>query len=187
MNEPTTFDSRNAERAHAAELILAANRAASRTVAVAESCTGGIVCAALTDVAGCSDVFVSGFVTYSDAAKQHQLGVSSEIIETFGAVSPATAWAMASGALANSEADVAVAITGVAGPSGGTENKPVGGVVFARALRGQNPDDYFTQLVQFESTDRAAIRHHAAMVALDLLHPDRDALRPSEDSTRSAP
>src|SRR3546814_2379366 len=76
---------------------------------------------------------------------------------------------MASGGLTNSDADVAVAITGIAGPGGGSEKKPVGQVVFARALRGQDPDDYFTQRIQFRSTDRAAIRHAATLFALDLL------------------
>ena len=89
--------------------------------------------------------------------------------------------------LANSDADVAVSITGIAGPGGGSDKKPVGIVVFARALRGQDPDDYFTQRVQFDSTDRATIRHHATMFALDLLQPDKDALRPSEDVTLPAP
>jgi len=167
--------------------VLANNRAAGRKVAVAESCTGGMVSAALTDIAGSSDVFSAGFITYSGHAKQSQLDVSSEILETFGEVSLATAWAMASGALANSDADIAVAITGIAGPGGGSEKKPVGLVVFARALRGQDPDDYFTQRVQFESNDRAAIRHAATLFALDLLQPGRDALRPSEDIALPAP
>jgi nicotinamide-nucleotide amidase len=177
---------RQSERDALAEAVLAANRAAGRKVAAAESCTGGMVSVALTDIAGSSDVFSAGFVTYSGHAKQAQLDVSSEILETFGEVSLATAWAMVAGALANSDADVAVAITGIAGPGGGSEKKPVGQVVFARALRGQDPDDYFTQRVQFQSTDRAAIRHAAAMFALDLLQPERDALRPSEDITLPA-
>ncbi len=156
-------ESRLTARDDLATTVLANNRAAGRKVAVAESCTGGMVSAALTDIAGSSDVFSAGFITYSGHAKQNQLGVSSEIIETFGEVSLATAWAMAAGALENSDADVAVAITGIAGPGGGSEKKPVGQVVFARALRGQNSDDYFTQRVKFESTDRAAIRHHATL------------------------
>lgn len=180
-------ESRLLARDELATSVLANNRAAGRKVAVAESCTGGMVSAALTDIAGSSDVFSAGFITYSGHAKQSQLDVSSEILETFGEVSLATAWAMASGALANSDADIAVAITGIAGPGGGSEKKPVGLVVFARALRGQDPDDYFTQRVQFESTDRAAIRHHATLFALDLLQPDRDALRPSEDIALPAP
>ena len=180
-------ESRLTARDDLATSVLANNRAAGRRVAVAESCTGGMVSAALTDIAGSSDVFSAGFITYSAHAKQSQLDVSSEILETFGEVSLATAWAMAAGALANSDADVAVAITGIAGPGGGSEKKPVGQVVFARALRGQNSDDYFTQRVQFESTDRAAIRHHATLFALDLLQPDKDELRPSEDVALPAP
>ncbi len=167
--------------------VLANNRAAGRKIAVAESCTGGMVSAALTDIAGSSDVFSAGFITYSGHAKQSQLDVSSEILETFGEVSLATAWAMATGALANSDADIAVAITGIAGPGGGSEKKPVGLVVFARALRGQDPDDYFTQRVQFDGTDRAAIRHAATLFALDLLQPERDELRPSDDIALPAP
>lgn len=174
-------ETRLAARDDLAATVLANNRAAGRKVAVAESCTGGMVSVALTDIAGSSDVFSAGFVTYSGHAKQSQLDVSSEILETFGEVSLATAWAMAAGALANSDADVAVAITGIAGPGGGSEKKPVGLIVFARALRGQDPDDYFTQRVQFESTDRAAIRHAVTLFALDLLQPDKDELRPSED------
>ena len=180
-------ESRLFARDELATSVLANNRAAGRKVAVAESCTGGMVSAALTDIAGSSDVFSAGFITDSGHAKQSQLDVSSEILETFGEVSLATAWAMASGALANSDADIAVAITGIAGPGGGSEKKPVGLVVFARALRGQDPDDYFTQRVQFESTDRAAIRHAATLFALDLLQPGRDALRPSEDIALPAP
>ncbi|WP_419722530.1 CinA family protein [Sphingopyxis witflariensis] len=180
-------ESRLTARDDLATNVLANNRAVGRRVAVAESCTGGMVSAALTDIAGSSDVFSAGFITYSGHAKQTQLDVSSEIIETFGEVSLATAWAMAAGALANSDADVAVAITGIAGPGGGSEKKPVGLIVFARALRGQDPDEYFTQRVQFESTDRAAIRHHATLFALDLLQPDKDSLRPSEDIALPAP
>ena len=181
MTSARTDKARLTARDALAETVLTANRAAERKVAVAESCTGGMVCAALTDIAGSSDVFSAGFITYSSAAKQAQLDVSSEILETFGEVSLATAWAMVTGALANSDADVAVAITGIAGPGGGSEKKPVGQVVFARGLRGQQPDAYFTQRVQFENGDRASIRHHAAMFALDLLLPERDTLGPSED------
>src|SRR5262245_5136551 len=111
--------------------VVEANRAAGRRVAVAESCTGGLVSAAITEIAGASDVFEAGYVTYSNAAKVTNLHVSGEVVETFGAVSVATAWAMARGALMASEADVAVSITGVAGPGGGSPSKPVGTVVFA--------------------------------------------------------
>jgi nicotinamide-nucleotide amidase len=177
----TDIASRQAARELIATEVLRSNREAGRRIGVAESCTGGMISAALTDIAGCSDVFAAGFVTYSADAKHRQLGVSNEILETFGEVSLATAWAMASGVLANSDADVAVAVTGIAGPGGGSEKKPVGLVVFARALRGQNPDDYFTQRVQFEGDNRAAIRHAATMFALELLQPSGDALRPSDD------
>lgn len=132
-------------------------------------------------------VFSAGFITYSADAKKRQLDVSSEILETFGEVSLATAWAMAAGVLANSDADVAVSITGIAARAADRTRKPVGIVVFSAALRGQDPDDYFTQRVQFDLTDRATICHHATMFALDLLQLDKDALRPSEDVTLPAP
>src|SRR5918993_496171 len=115
--------------------VIEQNRAAGRRVAVAESCTGGLVAAALTEIAGSSDVFETGFVTYSNEAKVALLGVSDEVIETFGSVSVACAWAMARGALQRSGADVAVAITGIAGPGGGSAQKPIGTVMFARAER----------------------------------------------------
>ena len=148
-----------------------ANRKAGRRVAVAESCTGGLVCAALTEIAGASDVFEAGYVTYSNASKIGELGVSSEVVETFGAVSVATAWAMAQGALNASAADVAVAITGVAGPGGGTPTKPVGTVVFARAERSADPETVVADQKFFEGEDRAGVRLQAALCALELLMP----------------
>lgn len=152
--------------------VIAENQAAGRTVAVAESCTGGLVSAALTEIAGSSDVFDRGFVTYSNDAKLEALGVSAELIDTFGAVSVAVAWAMARGALARSDADVAVAITGVAGPGGGTEAKPVGTVIFARARRDQAEDDITAEQKNFDpGWNRAAIRQVAALSALELLLP----------------
>lgn len=178
---PSDAELRLAARDELATSVLAANRTLGRRIAVAESCTGGMVCTALTDIAGSSDVFSAGFITYSGEAKQSQLGVSSEILETFGEVSLATAWAMVTGALAHSDADVAVAITGIAGPGGGSEKKPVGLVVFARGLRGQDASEYFTQRVQFEGGDRASIRQAATLFALDLLQPERDTSGPSED------
>jgi nicotinamide-nucleotide amidase len=155
----------------AARRVLDANRVAGRTLAVAESCTGGLVSAALTSIAGSSDVFEAGFVTYSNEAKMRMLGVDSNILETFGAVSIATAWAMAQGALEHCQADVAVSITGIAGPDGGSAQKPVGTVVFARARRGANPDDVIADTKCFENTGRGPIRVQAALVALDLLMP----------------
>ena len=128
-----------AELYEKAEQVVTANAAAGRRLVVVESCTGGLVGAAITAVPGCSDVFEGGFITYADEAKSAFVGVSSDVIETFGAVSIATAWAMAQGALKRSRADVAVAVTGVAGPGGGTKQKPIGTVVFARAERGGDP------------------------------------------------
>ncbi len=110
-------------------------RARGRKVATAESCTGGLVVGALTDIAGSSDVVDRGFVTYSNAAKQEMLDVSASTLATHGAVSRETAEAMARGALARSGAYVAVAITGIAGPAGGSADKPVGLVHFAAAIR----------------------------------------------------
>ena len=152
--------------------VVEANRKARRKLAVAESCTGGLVCAALTEIAGSSDVFDSGFVTYSNEAKVHLLGVSQEVLETFGSVSVATAWAMAQGALARTGADVAVAITGIAGPGGGTEKKPVGTVVFARAERRNDPDAIIADMKEFGDLGRAGVRLQAALCALELLLPE---------------
>lgn len=154
-----------------AERVVVANRAAGRRVALAESCTGGLVAAALTEIPGSSDVVEAGFVTYSNQAKISLLKVNPEVIETFGAVSTATAWGMAQGALAASEADVAVAITGVAGPGGGTAKKPVGTVVFAQALRGGDPEDVKAERHEFGDIGRGGIRLQAALLALELLLP----------------
>ena len=151
--------------------VVEANRAAERRIAVAESCTGGLVCAALTEIPGSSDVFEAGYVTYSNAAKISELGVSSEVVETFGAVSVATAWAMARGALAASDADVAVAITGVAGPGGGTPAKPVGTVVFALAERDADPAKIAADQRFFDEQTRSGVRLQAALCALELLVP----------------
>lgn len=156
-----------------AERVVDANRQAGLRVAVAESCTGGLVAAALTEIAGSSDVFECGFNTYSNEAKHKMLDVSEDMLETFGAVSIAVAWGMAQGALEKSGCDVAVAITGVAGPDGGTEKKPVGTVVFAKAEKGKSIDDVVADRHDF-GTDksRADIRLQAALVALELLLPD---------------
>jgi len=151
--------------------VIEANRKAARRIAVAESCTGGLVSAALTEIAGSSDVFEAGYVTYSNAAKISQLKVSEDVVETFGAVSVATAWAMARGALAASEADVAVAITGIAGPGGGSPAKPVGTVVFALAERDSDPAKIVADQQVFKDEGRAAVRLQAALCALDLLIP----------------
>jgi nicotinamide-nucleotide amidase len=151
--------------------VIDANRAAGRRIAVAESCTGGLVSAALTEIPGSSDVFEAGYVTYSNAAKVHELHVSEEVVETFGAVSVATAWAMARGALNATDADVAVAITGVAGPGGGTPQKPVGTVVFALDERDADPAKIVADQKFFDEKTRSGVRRQAALCALELLMP----------------
>jgi len=160
------------ELVDAARKVIEANRAIGRTVAVAESCTGGLVAAALTEIPGSSEVLGAGFVTYSNEAKVAILGVSMETIETFGAVSIAVGWAMARGTLAKSDADIAVAITGVAGPGGGTEKKPVGTVVFGCAQRGGDPEDIVADKRHFGDLGRGGIRLQAALCALELLMPE---------------
>lgn len=155
----------------AARRVVEANRALGRRVAVAESCTGGLVAAALTEIPGSSGVFETGFVTYSNDAKLKLLKVSSDVLDTFGAVSIAVAWSMAQGALKQSDADVAVAITGVAGPGGGSLKKPVGTVVFARAEKGGDPGDVHADRRDFGDLGRGGIRLQAALCALDLLMP----------------
>ncbi len=151
--------------------VVDANRAAGRRIAVAESCTGGLVSAAITEIPGSSDVFEAGYVTYSNAAKLADLKVSQDVVETFGAVSIAVAWAMARGALNASEADVAVAITGIAGPGGGTPSKPVGTVVFALAEKDADPAKIVADQKYFDEPDRAGVRLQAALCALELLLP----------------
>ena len=160
-----------AELVDKARAVVEANRKLGRKIAVAESCTGGLVCAALTEIPGSSEVLDAGYVTYSNDAKMHDLHVSEEVVETFGAVSVATAWAMAQGALDASQADIAVAITGIAGPEGGTPAKPVGTVVFARAERLPGPDEVTADQRLFENENRAGVRLQAALCALDLLMP----------------
>jgi nicotinamide-nucleotide amidase len=125
----------NAQLRGAARPVLGLCRARGLHVATAESCTGGLVAAALTEIPGSSDVVDRGFVTYSDEAKRAMLGVPATMLERHGAVSAQTAKAMAVGALKNSRADLAVSITGIAGPGGGSKQKPVGLVYFAAASR----------------------------------------------------
>ncbi|WP_305096000.1 CinA family protein [Croceibacterium aestuarii] len=152
-----------------ARRVIEENRAIGRKIALAESCTGGLVAAALTEIPGSSAVLDRGFVTYSNEAKQESLGVSSDVIDAFGAVSIACVYAMAQGALAHSDADVAVAISGIAGPEGGSEYKPVGTVVFARALRDSEEREAESRL--FENEDRSGVRYQATLCALELLLP----------------
>jgi nicotinamide-nucleotide amidase len=158
-----------------ARQVIETNRAAGRRIAVAESCTGGLVAAALTEIAGSSDVFETGLVTYSNEAKSRLLHVSEDVIDTFGSVSVATAWAMAQGALKVSGADVAVALTGIAGPAGGSDRKPVGTVVFARAERDADPKEIVADTEAFGDLGRGGVRLQAALFALDLLLPEPPA------------
>ncbi|MGB3720122.1 MAG: damage-inducible protein CinA [Proteobacteria bacterium] len=132
----------------------------------AESCTGGLISALLTEIPGSSDVVERGFVTYSNAAKASCLGIDPQVIEANGAVSEVVARAMAAGALANSEADIAVAVTGVAGPGGGSAEKPVGLVHFAAARRGQ-PLLHLER--RFGDLGRTTIRLASVRTALDLV------------------
>lgn len=149
--------------------VLEACRAGGVMVATAESCTGGLIAAVLTEIPGSSDVVDRGFVTYSNEAKQELLGVPADLLATHGAVSEPVARAMADGALARSRAGVTVAVTGVAGPGGGSADKPVGLVWLAVARR-----DGATVAVErrFGDIGRAGIRLETVRVALELISPE---------------
>ena len=146
--------------------ILARAQAAGVKIATAESCTGGLLSAALTAVAGSSAVFDRGFITYSNAAKCAMLGVQSATLDQFGAVSPETACEMAQGALEQSDAGLAVAITGIAGPGGGSQAKPVGLVWFGLAQAGQ---PVRTEHKVFAGLDRSGVRTATVDHALQML------------------
>lgn len=137
-------------------------RAKGWRLATAESCTGGLIAAACTALAGSSDWFERGFVSYSNAAKREQLGVDAELLAAHGAVSQAVACAMAAGALAHSRADLAIAVTGIAGPGGAAPGKPVGTVWLALAQRGSAPRAERLDL----TGDRASVRAQTVTVAL---------------------
>lgn len=131
----------------------------------AESCTGGLIAAALTEIAGSSDVLERGFVTYSNEAKAENLGVPEALLRLKGAVSPEVARAMAEGALARSAADVSLAVTGIAGPAGGSEKKPVGLVYIASAVAHGE-----TKVEEHRfAGDRAAVRRETVIAALKLV------------------
>ena len=151
--------------AHAARL-LDALRARSLTLATAESCTGGLIAGLLTEIAGASDVVDSGFVTYSNDAKTEALGVHPDLIARHGAVSREVARAMAEGALIHSGADVAIAVTGIAGPGGGTDLKPVGLVHLAVARIGR---DTRNAEARFGDIGRSGVRLATVARALDLI------------------
>lgn len=136
-----------------------------RTLAIAESCTGGLIASRITDVAGSSEVFRYGFVTYANEAKQELVGVSQDALRSHGAVSDPVARQMAEGALKAGEADIAVAVTGIAGPAGGSEEKPVGTVFLGLAERGRETQVY----QQFHPWARAAFKRQVSQSALNLI------------------
>jgi len=148
-----------------AEALLAAYRAAGLRIATAESCTGGLVAGCLTAIAGSSDVVERGFVTYSNEAKTELVGVPADLIARHGAVSAQVVVAMAEGALKHSRADVAAAVTGIAGPGGATSGKPVGLVYICGARKGREP---IVERHQFHG-DRHAVRVASVEVAFSLL------------------
>ena len=148
-----------------AQALLALARANGARVATAESCTGGLISGAITEVPGSSDIFDRGFVTYSNAAKQAMLGVRAETLASFGAVSEDVAREMAEGALARSDATLAVSVTGIAGP-GGSEFKPEGRVCFGLAQRGQPT---CVETVEFGPRGRHQVRAATVAYALEML------------------
>lgn len=148
-----------------AEKLLADARANGLKIATAESCTGGLVAGLLTEIAGSSDVFSCGFVTYSNQAKQELLGVPGDLLAKHGAVSAEVARAMAQGALEHSHADLAVTITGIAGPGGGSAEKPVG-LVYLAAARG---DQVAHRECRFGDVGRGAVRLKSVEIALEML------------------
>jgi len=151
---------------HKAKEVLDACREGGLKLATAESCTGGLIAAVLTDVPGSSAVFERGFVTYSNAAKAEAIEVPKDLIERHGAVSEQVARAMAEGALSHSSADIAVSVTGVAGPDGGTAEKPVGLVHFACARREHATE---AAMLRFGDQGRGKIRQLSVLTALDMV------------------
>ena len=156
----------DAEIQAAATALLDLCKAKKLMVATAESCTGGLVAGALTDIAGSSAVVDRGFVTYTNEAKHQMLGVPIDILNEFGAVSRETAESMVCGALDHADADLAVAITGIAGPGGGTAEKPVGLVHFAAAARNGVP---IHRECRFGDIGRAEVRRLSVLEALAML------------------
>ena len=150
----------------AATAVLDACRTRGLKLATAESCTGGLVTGALTEIAGSSDVVDRGFVTYSNKAKQQMLGVPADTLRTYGAVSQQTAEAMARGALGQGGADIVVAITGIAGPGGGGPDKPVGLVHFAAASRSGKLSH---AEMRYGDIGRSEVRHKSVLQALAML------------------
>jgi nicotinamide-nucleotide amidase len=156
----------DAETQAAATALLDLCKAKKLMVATAESCTGGLVAGALTDIAGSSAVVDRGFVTYTNEAKHQMLGVPSDMLNKYGAVSRETAEAMARGALGHANADIVVAVTGIAGPGGGSAEKPVGLVHFAAASRG---GEHNHRERRFGDIGRAEVRRLSVLEALAML------------------
>jgi nicotinamide-nucleotide amidase len=148
-----------------ADAILTVCKAKETTLATVESCTGGLLSAILTELPGSSSMFTHGFITYANEAKEEMVGVDPALIKQHGAVSEPVARAMAEGALKTSSADLAIAITGVAGPDGGSEAKPVGTVHFAAAMKGK---DTIHAMKRFEG-NRSEVRLGAVDFALDMI------------------
>ena len=151
---------------HQAEEVLIAARAAGVQLTAAESCTGGLIMACLTEVAGCSDVIERSFVTYTNLSKHEMLGVDADVLDTLGAVSEPVARGMAEGAVARTPAHASVAVTGVAGPTGGSPEKPVGLVHIASARDGAAT---LHRECRFGNVGRSEVRKQTAAAALDLL------------------
>lgn len=151
------------EKAHR---LISAYTAAGLKLVTAESCTGGLIAAFLTEIPGSSAVLERGYVTYSNDAKVQSIGVAADLIDQYGAVSEEVARAMAVGALQHAIADIAVSVTGIAGPDGGTSEKPVGLVHFAVAKRGLKP---ITRRCVFNNADRSMVRLLAVNEAFELL------------------
>jgi nicotinamide-nucleotide amidase len=155
------------EVAQAASDISKRLKAAKLSLVTAESCTGGLIAAAITEIPGSSDVLERGYITYSNPAKESNLGVPDAVLKQYGAVSEETARAMAEGALAHSKAGVAISVTGVAGPDGGTPEKPVGLVHFAAAKRGGLT---LHREMHFGDLGRGEVRRQSVLTAFALLH-----------------
>ena len=147
--------------------VLSAARAQGLRIGTVESCTGGLISALITSIAGCSDVFDSGFVSYSNTAKTTMIGVPATLIDRFGAVSAEVALAMADGALSRSNADIAIAVTGIAGPGGGSAQKPVGLVYCAARRKGAQP---LQSRLELGDIGRDSIRLGTAETAVRMAH-----------------
>lgn len=155
------------ELAVMAELVLERFRASRKHIATVESCTGGLLAAVFTSIAGSSDVFDRAFITYSNDAKEKMVGVSPQTLEMHGAVSPQTALEMASGGLSQSDADAVVSITGIAGPGGGSPEKPVGLVFVAVAANGE--EGAYVEEFRFGNRGRDEIRNETVKMAMEML------------------